>query len=194
MLKLTSLLVLLSIFQVANAQGEGNVLNPSELFSVTTGDCNADNADDAVLITNKNQEQFDVLFYVTDEHQRLQLHTYVPDMVWGSSVMFGQEPAVSVRQNGSLLLTSQNSAIGRHRWEQGVTIAFRDSKFKVLGFSYIHYDTLDNDAYGSCDLNLATGRGVVDDQKVSFSPNAHDVDQLNSHLDDLIEICMQFQN
>ncbi|GGL54605.1 hypothetical protein [Wenxinia marina] len=84
------------------------------------------------------------------------------DVVW-SGAMAGTTPSLDVAPNGSLQIVSQNEAIGRDRWRQVLTVAFRDGAYRVAGFSYDWYDTLNPDSRGLCDLNLLTGRGVVMD-------------------------------
>jgi hypothetical protein len=74
--------------------------------------------------------------------------------------MYGQEPWLEASEHGSLKLYSENSAIGRERWEQILTIAYRRGAFMVAGYTYTYYDTLDPDAAGQCDVNLLTGKGV----------------------------------
>lgn len=163
----------------------------SEIFSVAHGDWNNDEFSDAVMVIHKDAQQFDVLFFLSNENGRLKLHDYVPDMVWGSSVMFGQEPWVEALENGSISLGSQNFSIGRNRWEQKLTIAFRGLQFVVAGFSYSHYDTLDPDANGSCDLNLLTGKGIVDGDDVRFQKASYGVNEIGKNLDQFYDLCLK---
>lgn len=166
--------------------------SPDQIFSVVTGDWNKDDVSDAVWILNRNDgEQFDVLFHLSDEYGRLKLHTYVPDMVWGASVMFGQEPWVSVRDNGSIIIGSQNSAIGRNRWEQKLTVIFKDQQFVVAGFTYSYYDTLDLNANGECDLNLLTGKGIIDGKAEKFDRNIQSVIGFSDTSDTIIDLCIR---
>ncbi len=158
---------------VSSAQdASGTTISPDQIFSVATGDWNKDEAQDAVVMIETGEQEFDVLFYLTDKNQRLKLHDYVKSMVWGATTMYGQEPFVSTRENGSLMITSQNSAIGRDRWEENLTIVYRQNQFIVAGFSYSSYDTLDPDGGGSCDLNLLTGKGMVNDKAIRFDAKA----------------------
>ncbi|MEP2980769.1 MAG: hypothetical protein ABJO86_14860 [Lentilitoribacter sp.] len=166
------------------------IFDASEVFSVTTTDWNSDNVADPVMILNINEgEQFDVLFFLSDEYGRLALKHHVPDMVWGSSAMFGQEPWVSKTQNGSIIVGSQNSAIGRNRWEQKLTIAYRNDKLVVAGFTYSYYDTLDPDAYGGCDLNLLNGKGFKNEKPVRFDINVMTVAEYALGNQNLPEFC-----
>ena len=82
------------------------------------------------------------------------------DVVW-SGAMMGNTPYLEVAPNGSVRVISQNMAIGRDRWVQALTVAYRDGDYRVAGFTYDWYDTLDPDANGGCDLNLLTGRGTA---------------------------------
>lgn len=164
-------------------------ISPDQIFSVATGDWNKDGAQDAVVMIETPDQEFDVLFYLTDENQRLKLHDHVKQMVWGASDMFGQEPSVSTRENGSLLIGSQNSAIGRNRWEENLTVVYRDNQFIVAGFTYSYYDTLDPDANGACDLNLLTGKGIVNDKAIRFDAKPPSILAFADQSDGLRKLC-----
>ncbi len=73
--------------------------------------------------------------------------------------MSGQEPWLEVKANRSLQLISENDSIGRNRWRQTLTIAFRNDKFMVAGYTFAYRDSLDPDASGVCDVNLLSGKG-----------------------------------
>jgi len=73
----------------------------------------------------------------------------------------GQEPELGLAPNGSVTLTSKNDSVGRNRWFLTLTIAWRDNAYRVAGYTYTWYDTLDLAAYGVCDINLLTGRGTA---------------------------------
>ena len=75
--------------------------------------------------------------------------------------MAGQEAYLALGPAGGVQLVSGNDAVGRGRWFQVVTIAHRDGALRVTGVTYSWRDTLDPEAGGTCDLNLLSGRGVV---------------------------------
>jgi hypothetical protein len=79
--------------------------------------------------------------------------------VWSGGI--GQQPELSIAPNGSVLLTAMNESIGRNRWHQTLTIAFRRGTYMVAGYTYDWYDTLDLDQYGVCDVNLLNGKGEL---------------------------------
>lgn len=73
----------------------------------------------------------------------------------------GQQPIFNMTSHGSLQVTSMNESIGRSRWHETLTIAYRDNIFKIAGYTYDWYDTLDVSINGSCDINLLNGRGEM---------------------------------
>lgn len=81
------------------------------------------------------------------------------DIAWVGGI--GQQPELSLAANGSVRLTSMNEAIGRNRWRLALTIAYRDGAYRVAGYTYEWYDTLNLPDRGTCDLNLLTGRGFL---------------------------------
>ncbi len=100
------------------------------------------------------------LYVFTDAGEGWKQVAHAKDMVWRGG-MYGQEPWMEATEHGSLKIYSENSAVGRNRWEQVLTIAYRNGVFRVAGYTYSYYDTLDPDANGQCDVNLLTGKGVL---------------------------------
>jgi len=82
-----------------------------------------------------------------------------PGIVWSGGI--GQKPELELASNGSVRLISMNEAIGRNRWHLTLTIAFRQGRYMVAGYTYGWYDTLNNEDNGICDLNLLTGKGIL---------------------------------
>ena len=76
--------------------------------------------------------------------------------------MAGQEPDLALGASGAVRLTSRNDSVGRDRWTLTLTLAHRDGELRVAGVTYEWHDTLDPEGgWGSCDINLLTGQGVV---------------------------------
>ena len=111
------------------------------------------------------------LYIYTDAGEGWKLAVEADNIVWRGG-MYGQEPWLEATEHGSLKLYSENSAIGRNRWEQILTIAYRGGAFVVAGFTYSYYDTLDPDAGGICDVNLLTGKGEHKGKPFKTSFNA----------------------
>lgn len=75
--------------------------------------------------------------------------------------MAGSEPSLDLAPNGSLLVHSANDGIGRGRWNAALTLAYRDGAYQVVGYTYQWRDTIDPQNYGTCDINLLTGKGFL---------------------------------
>ena len=84
---------------------------------------------------------------------------FAADIAWVGGI--GQQPELSLADNGSVQLTSMNDAVGRDRWSLTLTIAYRNDDYRVAGYTYEWYDTLDLANNGICDVNLLTGQGEV---------------------------------
>ncbi len=99
------------------------------------------------------------LYIFTDAGEGWRKTVHAKDIVWRGG-MYGQEPWLEATEHGSLKIYSENSAIGRDRWEKVLTIAYRNNEFRIAGYTFSYYDTLDPDAAGRCDVNLLTGKGI----------------------------------
>lgn len=84
---------------------------------------------------------------------------WVERAVWIGGV--GQQPSLNLTPGGSLQVISENIAIGRNRWEQVITLAWRKDQLMVAGYTYRWYDTLDLENSGICDLNFLSGKGEI---------------------------------
>lgn len=138
-------------------------LDTNAFVSAATGDWNKDEMQDLVLMTRGEEGTMDVSFFLLDkDYQYLKLVDVARGKVWGTASpdgFVGQAPSISALPNGSIQIYSHNDAAGRSRWEQTLTIAYRNSDFVVAGFTYKYYDTLDENGSGECDLNVLTGKG-----------------------------------
>jgi hypothetical protein len=81
-------------------------------------------------------------------------------------------PSLERTNKDSLLIKSENSAIGRDRWSQKLTVAYRNNEFILAGYTYESYDTLDPKAGKSCDVNLLTGKGEKNGKLISVAKKA----------------------
>lgn len=71
--------------------------------------------------------------------------------------MAGQAPWLEIAPNGSLLLRSQQIAIGRSPWEMTLTLTERQDALRVAGLTFATWDRL-TAANVTCDWNLLTGQ------------------------------------
>lgn len=133
------------------------------IVGAATGDWNKDGKMDLALLVAPETEDQDIglALYLEDaDRTLLRPVLQVPNFAWGNSQLdgfYGQDPIIAAAGNGSILVTTQNMGIGRGRWEQTLTIAYREGSFVVAGMTYSHFDTIDPDAQGSCDYNVLTG-------------------------------------
>jgi len=144
----------------------GRDISIEQISAAGHGDINQDGVDDLALLiaphADDTQDHALAVFFGEAFEGTLTPVLVIDDFVWGSvgEKLVGQRASLAIDQRGSLRVTSHNSAIGRNRWEQTLTLAWRDDRLLLAGFTYDFYDTLDPDANGGCDLNVLTGRGV----------------------------------
>ena len=131
-----------------------------DIISDIKGDLNGDGTTDrAALITSIDTDQVNLVIDFADATGTLHPVMLKKAIAW-SGAMAGTKPSLEQRKNGSLVVTSGNQAIGRNRWQQQLTIAYRNEQFVVAGYTYDAYDTLDQAYHFSCDINLLTGAGI----------------------------------
>jgi hypothetical protein len=120
-------------------------------------DLNDDGWVDRVILYDL-EDDAGVSFYLREtENNRLVHKATLADTVW-SGVMAGTTPSLELNSAGSVLVKSENSAIGRNRWEQIITIAYRNNALRVVGYTYNWYDTLNLEDNGQCDINYLSGK------------------------------------
>ncbi len=109
------------------------------------------------------------LYLFSRDLNEVHLEAYVPGIT--VTGIGGTDASLTTTENGSLKVNSENIAIGRHRWQQTLTIVRRDGRFVVAGYTYSFYDTLSVDTNGDvltgeCDVNLLTGKGFLDGEPI----------------------------
>jgi hypothetical protein len=145
---------------------------PTKLAEVS-GDLNADGvADRAVLLREADGDDVDLAVYLSTAGQAATQPTvYVKALGWAGD-MDGTAPEISISHTGSLIVVFQNDSIGRDRWRQQLTIAFRHGELVVAGYGYQTRDTLNPRHATHCDLNLLSGHGVVNAKPVKLDAAA----------------------
>lgn len=113
--------------------------------------------DHAALTQNLETLDADLNIWVRQTDGDLKHRASARSVVWIGGI--GQKPDLSVTDHGSLQVHSMNDAIGRNRWHQTLTLAWRKGAFVLAGYTYSSYDTLDLDASVGCDVNLLNGKG-----------------------------------
>jgi len=162
-------------------------IDAARIVDATTGDWDGDGRVDLALLVapadSAGDDQTGVYIYLRDsDHELLRLSLSAPNKIWGSTNadgVFGQEPSLKAIGKSSIAIQSQNSAIGRDRWDQTLTVAYRNKQFVVAGYTYNHYDTLDPNAGGSCDYNALTGELQKNGKDVKAWPRVIPIAQWN---------------
>jgi len=151
----------------------GPAMAPENVIDVAVGDWNKDGKPDLALlaVTSADDVAIGVYLYLREDNGLLKLALAAPDKVWGSAHggIAGQEPGLKALPNGSIAITEQNSAIGRDRWEQTRTLAYRNGQFVVAGYTFSSYDTVQELPPLNCDLNLLSGKGTLNGKPVAFA-------------------------
>ena len=148
-------------------------IDPAKVVGFIAGDWNKDGGKDQAILVGPNNADNDVGLYIflEDNKDTPKLAIFKPNLAW-SGTMWGNTPSLALNAAGSLQVISQNQAIGRNRWSQKLTIAYRENNFVVAGYTYDSYDTLDPNVGLSCDVNLLTGKGVKNKKAFKIAAQA----------------------
>lgn len=139
---------------------------PETVLSVATGFWNLDRRPDAAVLA-KNGDQADLYVYLNDSKGGMELTLLKKSLVWAGNLA-GTLPKLSTGKKGVFYVDSQNEAVGRNRWTQRLTLAYRSNEFLVIGYTYTARDTLDPKYSLSCDFDLLTAKGVKNNQPVTL--------------------------
>jgi hypothetical protein len=132
------------------------------LSAVTLSFQESGSTDRAVLVDNQNAGADLYVYFAVDDAKPdtpLKPALVKKNAAW-SGLMWGTRPSLQVSDKGSLLIKSANYGVGRSRWDQTLTVVYRNKEFVVAGLTYLSFDTLDPKIGGSCDLNFLTGKGL----------------------------------
>lgn len=128
---------------------------PGELLAALSGDWDADGSTDLAVLVRGGDIGADLILYASRE-LRMEPVLTVRDVAF-AGVNYGQIPTLAARSATSFVIGSEQTAVGRNPWERQVTVAFRNGAWVVAGFTHAHYDRLDPDRGGHCDVNLLSG-------------------------------------
>ncbi len=129
----------------------------SRIVSVLSGDWNANQSADAAILFLRDEGMADLVLYEGNEMTGLEPVLRLDGVIWAGP-MAGQTPRLEARSATSFAIRSTQTAIGRTPWDQHITVAWRDGMWKVAGYDYTFHDRIDLDHYGTCSVNLLTGR------------------------------------
>jgi len=163
-------LMMLGLVAAARAAPAASAAPPDSVISVVSADWNEDGAFDRAILSEGQQGDADLYIYMSvpaqDDRRRRELALVKANAAWAGE-MAGTQPSLDVNARGALLLKSGNLSVGRGRWEQVVTIVYRNRQFVVAGFTLTASDTAEPNARRHCDLNFLTGQGTRNGAKVN---------------------------
>ena len=108
-----------------------------------------------ILILRRGEEGADLLIQASKDSEP----THYPNLVFAG--LAGQIPSLKALKNGSVQIISQNDSIGRSRWQQILTLVYRQKAYRIGGFTWHEHDLLGEYPTVDCDLNLLTGKGFL---------------------------------
>ncbi len=134
---------------------------PGDLLAEIRFDINQDGtADRAILFRRKDGDDSDVSLAIFEDGADTPV-VLAPAVAWVGGI--GQQPELASTPQGSLQVISMNESIGRDRWRQTLTIAYRGGRYVLAGITHDWWDTLDPANQGECDINLITGKGRLEE-------------------------------
>lgn len=134
-------------------------MTPGDRIAALATDFDGDQREDVVeLRVSENPDRPDAADLVITFGSGADGPLFKRSLGWRGA-MYGTQPRLALGPQGSLLITFENTAIGRFRWSQTLTVAYRDDALYVAGYTFTAYDTVEPYEL-SCDANLFTGDGV----------------------------------
>ena len=158
---------------------------PSKIVSATTGAWTDDGSmGHAVLIDDPDNDSVDLAIYTGDSanpDQGLKLAAFAHDIA-SSGNMFGNTAELRQTKKGALQVYSENTAVGRDKWERTMTLAFRGGHFVVSGLTMTSYDDLDPNSAVACDLNFLSGVGKSGKKTLKIAAGGIPLDKWSEDL------------
>lgn len=197
-MKLYSLLLTTLISTTAFA--DVIILKPNidKIVSAASMNFDDDTYPDLAYLTSpedQDEDQLDLWIKLSTQAEYIKVENITTDMNGG---MYGMGTRLVVNELlGSLQIISFNDSVGRSRWEETVTLAFRNNSMVLAGYTYVLRDTL-NGFNEKCDINALNKKGkyeVNPDGKktynVDFNIDSADIlDLKNLNSEQLLETYM----
>lgn len=158
-------------FPAALADAEPGATKPGDVIASLDGEWNGDGRKDhAALLVS--EEGADLALYLSGSRNGGVPTVIARDIVWHGGDLMGQGAGLEESKGGGIVVTSQNTAIGRNRWNERLTLAYRQGAMRVAGYSRTAYDSLDLSWKQNCDINYLTGRGLLNEQPIQVKAGA----------------------
>jgi hypothetical protein len=186
--------ILIFAFSVSVFAEDQNPIPIESVMDVLNIDLNDDGLVDRVVMHNVDNSAAVKFYFRTEEDNTLAHAATLTEHAW-SGEMAGAFPSLDRNDAGSVLVRSENYAMGHNRWEQILTIAYNDNAMRVIGYTYNWHTTSENNENGSCDINFlsqkARSKAEDEDPKmVSFNKTADTVEDWAE--DSTSDICFPY--
>ena len=160
-LTLSAMAALLAAPALAAPPAAPSAIAPSKIVSAASGAWTDDGSmGRAILIDDSDNASVDLAIYIAnsaDPSQDLKLAAFAHDIA-SSGNMFGNTAELRQSKKGALQVYSENTAVGRDKWERTMTLAYRGGHFVVSGLTLSAYDDLRPGSDSSCDINFLSGK------------------------------------
>ncbi len=136
-------------------------LEPWQVIGTVTADWNDDGRQDRAILGYDPDGMVTTLsLYLGDDTGGFTLTAELVDEIWMGS-LWGMQPDLSLDDDGTLVVSSRNIALGRGRWEDTLRVGYDGSDFIVTGYSTDYYDTMNLETgSGDCVVDYGAGSGV----------------------------------
>lgn len=141
------------------SQAHSITIAPETTIAQVDADLNGDGITDRALL-HQDEPHTDAILVIWKGPDMDHPSVITDQIIWSGGP--GQTAELRLTEHGSLQVVSMNFAIGRNRWQQTLTIAYRDGRYMLGGYTYEWYDSLDLENSGTCDVNLFNGRGILE--------------------------------
>ena len=142
------------------------------IVDAAMADIDGDVRQDLVTLTrpgDRDAHDVGIAVYLRDRDLPiLKRAVLLPARFWGTDSA-GQQPEITILENRSIKIHTENMAFGRSHWERTYTLSWRGGRLLVAGFTYAFNDTIEHGQSGSCDLDLLTGQGIRNGRKLALS-------------------------
>lgn len=144
----------------AAAQGitEGALATLSRLIDAACFDLIPDaiGCEQAILLANDQDDSADLVVLSDRRSEGGAQPFLIARAIAFNGTLWGMSPRLEQAGNGSLLVQSEQTGVGRQPWSQTLTLAWRDGAFIVAGLTWQGHDRLTGSS-ADCDVNLVTG-------------------------------------
>ncbi len=158
------ILIFISLFITSPFAMAGNTSEQPKIENIVSAislDMDSDNLLDLAYLANSenpSQENLTLWVKLSTQDTYYKVENLANDMNGG---MFGMGTILKVNDLDSIQVNSMNDSVGRGRWDETITFAYRNDRFVFAGYTYFQRDTLDL-SFSTCDVNVLSKKGIYE--------------------------------